>query len=109
MSPTRRERLRVGWIGTCWCRRAAQGPAPEPLLQYSENRLPVALNARPEVAAAAQGAVLEMWAPSVDSRTTACPFGVGETPPWSQERPSEILLDGALASAVNLLAVTRKP
>ena len=37
-----------------------QGPVPGPLLQYSENRLPLALKARPDVAAAAQGAVLEI-------------------------------------------------
>src|SRR5436190_21543733 len=56
--------------------RPRYGPAPGPLLQYSLNRLPVALYARPEVAAAAQGAVLLMWPSSVDSRMTACPFGV---------------------------------
>ena len=36
------------------------GPAPGPLLQYSLNRFPVALYSRPDVAAAAQGAVCEM-------------------------------------------------
>src|SRR6185436_6874166 len=80
-----------------------------PLLQYSSKRLPVALYSRPEVAAAAQGAVLLMWPPSVDSRTTAWPFGVGVVLLWSQERPSEILFDGAPASAVKFTRMARKP
>ena len=50
-------------------------------MQYSPKRLPVALNGRALVAAAAQGEVRLMCGPSVDSRTTACPFGVGVTPP----------------------------
>lgn len=64
-----------------------QGPAPGPLLQYSLKRLPVALYARPLVAAAAQGAVLLIWPAMVDSRMTAWPFGVGVVLLASHDRP----------------------
>lgn len=59
--PRRRTLIRAAAIRAAAIRKAVghQGPAPGPLLQYSENRLPVALKARPDVAAAAQGAVLE--------------------------------------------------
>ena len=48
--------------------------APGPLLQYSANRFPVALNARPEVEVP-QGACSLMWPSMADSRITACPLG----------------------------------